>query len=94
MNELTGSGDPRAKVVGKQRSQPDDVQNSHTRFDRLQENFRQMWGGLPFRKGVYGFKILEEFHEWKTTLMMRNAPGRRGWGALCPSDGESLRLRL
>jgi hypothetical protein len=36
-----------------------------------------MWGKLPFRKGVYRFKIWESFDEWKTNLMMRNAPGRR-----------------
>ena len=77
MNELIESGDPRAKVVGKRRMPTQGEQTDWQRFNRMQEQFHRMWGSLPFRKGVYRFKTWESFDEWKTNLMMRNAPGRR-----------------
>jgi hypothetical protein len=77
MNELIESGDPRAKVVGKRRPPPANGDGDWEQFNWLQRNFQLLWGGLPFPKGVHRFKTLEEFDEWKTNLMMRNAPGRR-----------------
>jgi hypothetical protein len=77
MNELIESGDPRAKVVGKRRPPAAGDGPDLDGFNRLQQNFQRLWGGLPCRKGVYRFKTMEEFDEWKTNLMMRNAPGRR-----------------
>jgi hypothetical protein len=77
MNELIESGDPRAKVVGKRRPPAAGSDADWERFNQMQQNFQRMWGGLPFRKGVYRFKTWESFDEWKTNLMMRNAPGRR-----------------
>lgn len=77
MNELIESGDPRAKVVGKRRPPSAGSETDWAQFDKLQKNFHRLWGGLPFAKGIHRFKTLEEFDEWKSTLMMRNAPGRR-----------------
>jgi hypothetical protein len=77
MNELIESGDPRAKVVGKRRHAPDNSESRGLRFDQIQVQFNRLWGGLPYRKGVYRFKTWESFDQWKTNLMMRNAPGRR-----------------
>ena len=77
MNELIESGDPRAKVVGKRRPPAPGSEAYWENFNQMQKNFHRMWGGLPFRKGVYRFKTWESFDEWKTNLMMRNAPGRR-----------------
>ncbi|OYV05127.1 MAG: hypothetical protein CFE26_13235 [Verrucomicrobiales bacterium VVV1] len=73
MNELIESGDPRAKVVGRQRSP---VSNG-VRFDQLQEMVNRSWKGLPFPKGVHRFKTEEEFESWKSQLMMRQSPARR-----------------
>ena len=77
MNELIESDDPRAKVVGKPRQPASGDFSDWSRFDRLQKNFQVLWGTLPYPRGVYRFKSLEEFDQWKTNLMMRNAPGRR-----------------
>jgi hypothetical protein len=77
MNELSKSGDPRAKVVGKRRPSPASGEGSWEQFDWLQRNFQRLRGGLPFPKGVHRFKSIEEFDEWKTNLMLRNRPGRR-----------------
>jgi hypothetical protein len=77
MNELVESGDPRAKVVGKRCMPHPGVDPDWERFNQMQAPFHHLWGGLPFRKGVYRFKTWESFDEWKTNLMMRNAPGRR-----------------
>lgn len=77
VNELIESGDPRAKIVGKRRPPPTNGEGDWAQFDWLQRNFQHLWGGLPFPKGVHRFKSMEEFDEWKTNLMMRNAPGRR-----------------
>ena len=77
MNELIESGDPRAKVVGKRRPPAAGSEADWGQFNKLQKNFHHMWGGLPFPKGIHRFKTLEEFDEWKTNLMIRNAPGRR-----------------
>lgn len=78
MNGLIESGDPRAKAVGKRRPPPATGSDADwERFNQIQQNFQRMWGKLPFRKGVYRFKTWESLDEWKTNLMMRNAPGRR-----------------
>jgi hypothetical protein len=77
MNELIESGDSRAKVVGKRRPPPANGEDDWKQFDWLQRNFQHLWGGLPFQKEVHRFKSMEKYDEWKTTLMMRNAPGRR-----------------
>lgn len=77
MNELIESGDPRAKVVGKRRPPAAGSEANWDQFNKLQQNFHHLWGGLPFRKGVYRFKTMEAFDEWKTNLMIRNSPGRR-----------------
>lgn len=77
MNELIESGDPRAKVVGRRRVPQAGGAPDLQSFDRMQAQFHRLWGDLPFRKGVYRFKTWESFDEWKTKLMMRNAPGRR-----------------
>lgn len=77
MNELIESGDPRAKVVGKRCPPAAGNEADWEQFNKLQKNFHRLWGGLPFPKGVHRFKTFEEFDEWKTNLMMRNAPGRR-----------------
>lgn len=77
VNELIESGDPRAKVVGKRRPPAAGDGADWERFNRMQQNFQQLWGSLPWRKGVYRFKTMEEFDEWKTNLMIQNAPGRR-----------------
>jgi hypothetical protein len=77
MNELIESGDPRAKVVGKRRPPGAACEVDWERFNRMQKEFQRLWGGLPFRKGVYRFKTFEDFDQWKNQLMMRNAPGRR-----------------
>ena len=77
MNELIESGDPRAKVVGRRRMPKALGQPDWERFDQMQAQFHRLWGGLPFRMGVYRFKTWESFDEWKTNLMIRNAPGRR-----------------
>ncbi len=77
VNELIESGDPRAKVVGKRRPPPASGEGDWEQFDWLQRNFQRLWVGLPFPKGVHRFKSMEEFDEWKTNLMIRNAPGRR-----------------
>ena len=75
MTELIESGDPRAKVVGRQRKS----HGGHplAAFDRLQKNFHKTWGTLPFRRGIYRFKSHDQFEEWKTNLMIRNSPARR-----------------
>jgi hypothetical protein len=77
VNELIESGDPRAKVVGRRRQPMQVGEVDWERFNRMQKEFHRLWGGLPFRKGVYRFKTLESFDEWKNQLMIRNAPGRR-----------------
>ena len=77
MNELIESGDPRAKVVGRRPPRGEGSDADRERFDQMQRNFHRMWGSLPFRKGVYRFKTMEEFNEWKMNQMMRNSPGRR-----------------
>jgi hypothetical protein len=77
VNELIESGDPSAKIVGKRHPPPADGNGDWEHFNWLQRNFQHLWGGLPFPKGVHRFKSMEEFDEWKTKLMMRNAPGRR-----------------
>lgn len=73
MNELIESGDPRAKVVGRQRP----TASNQVRFDQLQEMVNRSWKGLPFPKGVHRFKTEEEFESWKSQLMMRQSPARR-----------------
>jgi hypothetical protein len=77
MNEMIESGDPRAKVVGKRRMPRPGGDSDWERFNQMQVQFHRLWGELPFRKGVYRFKTWESFDEWKTNLMIRNAPGRR-----------------
>ena len=77
VNELIESGDPRAKIVGKRRPPPTNGEGDWAQFDWLQRNFQHLWKGLPLPKGGHRFKSMEEFDEWKTNLMMRNAPSRR-----------------
>jgi hypothetical protein len=77
MNELIEAGDPRTKVVGKRRPPAAGSDADWTQFNQLQQNFHRMWGSLPCPKGVYRFTSFEQFDEWKTNLMIRNAPGRQ-----------------
>ena len=77
MDELIDSGDPRVKVVGKPRPQGGVSDEALAAFDHHQRQMGRLWGRLPFRKGVYRFRSMEEFDEWTTTLLMRNSPARR-----------------
>ena len=77
MNELIDAGDPRTKVVGKRRPPGEEIQQRLLRFDHLQRQMRRLWGTLPFPRGVHRFESHEQFESWKTTLLMRNSPGRR-----------------
>ncbi|MBC7980380.1 MAG: hypothetical protein H7Y36_07445 [Armatimonadetes bacterium] len=77
VNEVIEAGDPSTKTVGALRPPATGDGADWIRFDQMQKNFQQLWGKLPYRKGVYRFKTMEEFDEWTTNLKIRNAPGRR-----------------
>lgn len=60
VNELIDSGEPRTKVVGMLRPPAAGTGADWEQFNMPQKNFPHVLNGLPFPKGVYRFKTLQE----------------------------------